>query len=93
MHDDMTGMKSGRIVYWGILNYYDFLLEQVPVFVYSWGTWFLYDENLRWMAHSIMVVKHSPIRENDFVLFDCPITFVCMTKQMISWFHIHHSFE
>ena len=31
MHDDMTGMKSGRIVYWGILNYYDFLLEQVPV--------------------------------------------------------------
>ena len=29
MHDDMTGMKSGRIVYWGILNYYDFLLEQV----------------------------------------------------------------
>jgi hypothetical protein len=35
MHDDMTGMKSGRIVYWGILNYYDFLLEQVPVPVSS----------------------------------------------------------
>ena len=35
MHDDMTGMKSGRIVYWVILNYYDFLLEQVPVLVYS----------------------------------------------------------
>ena len=39
MHDDMTGMKNGRIVYWGILNYYDYLLEHAPVPVSFLNVW------------------------------------------------------